>query len=1459
MSGRSRDYGHGDRYAPQRHQGRGEGRYSRRGRGGRFAGRSAYLLDRADTHERKREIPSWHATGAAAPTPAQMKDRWNPPTTPLEKPSPTSTPKAGQRSASSSSTATAATTTKPSVAKRSQSSVSSQSSTSSHLVTLSAVGKRIATSMAQQPITTTITAKDLFATSLKEGMDILLSITAYRASLHTGKNTERCANAWQWKTINDLLRICNDPAYANQEYAALKSNVPAMTALRISPALISHLVGSAKFQSIVSRQPPLRSELTTIMQPCLARMYPTDYMIMLEALNEVTDQTYLRLLTVPGAVHMYFAIEERSFQFSPPTLCDITRCIPLEYDEVTNMPLNPIQATTLDWTKLKQKPANKRRNAMINALDILMQDRQPDNHQGIMTHIRRLSNAHISTLLRKPHHLIRVLQDEHLIPAPCQSVPEESRASQAITTSSGSTTSHAGKSAPSPKDVMSDEMVYRFQISTHGESRHPLRPAHVIARMYLLNIMDIVTSIGHHLIVHPINEDDAPPIESASTLPVLEASWQQYLGTVRTSVRQDGLSFELIMRSRLSLPHLLRPGYIEYDDQIAEHTMFLQCTGMRVEPISQHRFGFTPVMMAINSSANDGPARVKMEIIQRTEETNYKLKYSEFDVAWHQSQAVKVPSLVLLTHPSLAAHLRTAITSLPPNAKRGLYPATYDYTFGAARVQDHPNVESHKAMLQRQQSFLIHRRFIVVEGIHADINLDSIIPPIDYEWAEGQSAPNCLSVAQLLIQHPRLFRDANGFITSPFTKVQRGLTEAKWYLQTTADNEVTAQEIAKTQLPHILRMWLNHWETANMCIKTGASPDKLYPTSHIPPPLSDQSTNSLASSQVQHQLENHQKAMQQQSDQINTLLALVQEQQTKLDTLTQLITTHSNDATSARQRTDASIAELTTQLHKTSSHSGETATTRENTTGYREHQEDSLQGSINQLQSLVGKMSETSSLTDPDKSIYVELAEKLDTYWARVMDLPTRDDVREIGEWMRVTLTCCNRIQEAMERSQAMIQEGKEELSQFHQTIRADEFEHMAQVIRSINSFLHATADGEKVHGMPIDTVRSPMHTNDLPLSSPTQRLMEFQNQLMERLDESTKELADIAREQARREAFIQRSSNQFNPVNINIPLPLPPKPTSLVPTPAQSPPSHRTSPILPVETALPASQESTTDFPATSPAIAPPFVTHHDQLSGETEERQTAPSDHKGSMASSSSVPSSTTSGDDTSRHNSSEGEHTVPTVVGSWTGDDADFQNLHARLHTTAHLDQNDLDFPLNVHPQPTSGFEARNGKLPLPQHPISSQDDQQDAHGIMRAMRGDITEKDAPLSTTDDHSSPPDQDPRIATTSIIENIDLIQLSTTSSGLTHSPRENLAPRFATFAEDADDDSSAIPPAFATLQSPTKSTSPPSTQPSPPSVMTRRQAKAANTPLHPPLTHANPRPSTKSLKHPLGNGGSKN
>lgn len=99
-----------------------------------------------------------------------------------------------------------------------------------------------------------------------------------------------------------------------------------------------------------------------------------------------------------------------------------------------------------------------------------------------------------------------------------------------------------------------------------------------------------------------------------------------------------------------------------------------------------------------------------MEIIQHAEEAQHKLKYSEFDVTWHQSQEVSVPLLVLLTHPMLTDQFHTVISSLGLNAKRGCYPATYynyAYAFDSIRMQDHPNAASHKAMRQRQKSCLI--------------------------------------------------------------------------------------------------------------------------------------------------------------------------------------------------------------------------------------------------------------------------------------------------------------------------------------------------------------------------------------------------------------------------------------------------------------------------------------------------------------------------------------------------------------------------------------------------------------------------------------------------------------------------------------------------------------------------------------------------------------------------------
>ena len=87
----------------------------------------------------------------------------------------------------------------------------------------------------------------------------------------------------------------------------------------------------------------------------------------------------------------------------------------------------------------------------------------------------------------------------------------------------------------------------------------------------------------------------------------------------------------------------------------------------------------------------------------------------------------------------------------------------------------------------------------------------------------------------------------------------------------------------------------------------------------------------------------------------------------------------------------------------------------------------------------------------------------------------------------------------------------------------------------------------------------------------------------------------------------------------------------------------------------------------------------------------------------------------------------------------------------------------------------------------------------------------------------------------------------------------QNLAPKFATFALEDDEVSSGLPPAFDTMTTPLKAKIE-STQPSPLSVMTRRQANAANTPLYPPLMHANPCQSTSTtLQQSLETGGLKN
>lgn len=74
-----------------------------------------------------------------------------------------------------------------------------------------------------------------------------------------------------------------------QECAALRANKPIIDALHMSPSIIDHLVGSTKFQQVVSRQPPVHSEMEEIMKTCLAQMYPGDYIIMME----VKDKKYL--------------------------------------------------------------------------------------------------------------------------------------------------------------------------------------------------------------------------------------------------------------------------------------------------------------------------------------------------------------------------------------------------------------------------------------------------------------------------------------------------------------------------------------------------------------------------------------------------------------------------------------------------------------------------------------------------------------------------------------------------------------------------------------------------------------------------------------------------------------------------------------------------------------------------------------------------------------------------------------------------------------------------------------------------------------------------------------------------------------------------------------------------------------------------------------------------------------
>lgn len=150
---------------------------------------------------------------------------------------------------------------------------------------------------------------------------------------------------------------------------------------------------------------------------------------------------------------MYFTIGEKVFTYAPPSLCDIRSlclCIPVKYDTDTNMPITPIQATTLDWNKVTKMRSNMKREAILDALDILIQDHQPDHHHDIMTHLCHLANKHLFPLLGESNQLVNLLHQEQLITAPLMQIPEEISNSQATTTSLGSTTPHGGRSVPSP-------------------------------------------------------------------------------------------------------------------------------------------------------------------------------------------------------------------------------------------------------------------------------------------------------------------------------------------------------------------------------------------------------------------------------------------------------------------------------------------------------------------------------------------------------------------------------------------------------------------------------------------------------------------------------------------------------------------------------------------------------------------------------------------------------------------------------------------------------------------------------------------------------------------------------------------------------------------------------------------------------------------------------------------------
>ena len=992
--------------------------------------------------------------------------------------------------------------------------------------TLSPMGTKIMTELLTTPIHRDITTDTIQQASMKEGMDILLSIAARRAYQHTGFSTDKCAPQWQWKSARDLLSICNNPENAAAACSEAMASTSPLKATNMSPSDVQQLVGTTKFQSMVAATPPNRKGMRSILKKYLARMYPMDFDFLFEDMKGLDEKMLHRLLTVPGAIHNYCAIAQYKADFSPPMLCNIEHCLPLEFDPRTKLPIHPRKVMALSASEVREL-VQASKKPLVTAFDEIVRMYQPAHHHQIMLQVKQLTVGHLTSLAIEEGRLAQWVADKHILPPPTPSIPEEAyNPPQEATTSMGSTTPHSKRSHSNTRQPVSHDMLYRLQISTHGDKENSTRPAHQIAMMYLQNLYEIISSVDHHLIIHPTEDHTTLCISSVNDLPTTADTWAPYLGTVRTSIRQDGVSFEVLLRSEMSLPHLLRTGYFEFDDETAEHIAFLQCKRMRVELVSQHRHGFIPVMMAVNSSANDGPARVKTEIIQRAADLNHKLKYAEFDVAWYTPTGKHaVPSLVILTHPDLAGHIRAVVAHLGVDAKRGRYPATYDYVFEAAREEDHISPGSHQASLLKQKQFLINRRFIVLEGIHPEINLDQIIPPIDYEWADDQRDPNCLSVAQLLIQHPRLFRapGSTEYLPSPFTKVQRSLTENKWYLQTTGADLSRAQQIASDELPSILKSWLNHWETANMCIRTGISTEKLYSTSpHTEHQLD--CTHSEASIQsLRHAIDAQKSMMSSQQAQLSTLLALITEQQTTIRDMSKTIQTQSEQGKHAHAQTSDSLQNISTSLHHiTIADNAEKVSSATNSTTISSFQE-----SADRFKAMLDNHSVTSSLTEYDQSTVNHFTTKLEAMGIRLMELPTTEDLHAIGEWMRLTMGCCNKTQVAVQQSRQMIKDGREDIQQFCETVRVDEMEHLSHILSSINAFLQAAQAMERQTQVPMDTACTtiPPPTIASSLTTPTKRIMDLQQVLMDRLDTATQEMAQINADHTRREAYLARCS----------------------------------------------------------------------------------------------------------------------------------------------------------------------------------------------------------------------------------------------------------------------------------------------------------------------------------------------